>query len=154
MGIRMQVVEIYTDGACRGNPGPGGWGAVLRCNQHEKHLKGAEAHTTNNRMELSAAIAGLSALKKASMVSVTTDSQYVRKGVLEWMPRWKVCHWQTADKQPVKNKDLWLQLDSLLQSHTITWHWVKGHSGHPENELADKLANEAIDELLKKDKTA
>ncbi|NNM58644.1 MAG: ribonuclease HI [Legionellales bacterium] len=152
MGIVGKVVEIYTDGACRGNPGPGGWGAVLRYNEHEKHLKGAEAHTTNNRMELSAAIAGLSALTKTSIVSLTTDSQYVRKGVLEWMPRWKVRHWQTADKQPVKNQDLWQKLDSLLQLHTISWHWVKGHSGHPENELADKLANDAIDELLKKDK--
>lgn len=147
----MKQIEIYTDGACRGNPGPGGWGVVLRYSGHEKLLKGAETHTTNNRMELSAAIAGLNALKEAACISLTTDSQYVRKGVLEWMPQWKLRGWKTADKKPVKNQDLWEKLDQLIQAHKIEWHWVKGHSGHPENELADQLANEAIDIMLQKE---
>ncbi|MFN7097002.1 MAG: ribonuclease HI, partial [Gammaproteobacteria bacterium] len=133
----------------RGNPGPGGWGVVMRYNQHQKLLKGSEQHTTNNRMELTAAIAGLSALKEAVSVIVTTDSQYVRKGVLEWMPTWKKRGWKTADNKPVKNQDLWEKLDSLILNHQVVWHWVKGHSGHPENELADQLANEAIDDMLK-----
>ncbi len=146
----IKQIEIYTDGACRGNPGPGGWGAVLRYNAHEKLLKGAEPHTTNNRMELSAAIAGLSALKESVKIHLTTDSEYLRRGVLEWLPQWKKRGWKTADKKPVKNQDLWEKLDQLITNHEIEWHWVKGHSGHPENELADQLANQAIDEMLKK----
>jgi ribonuclease HI len=148
--MMIKQIEIYTDGACRGNPGPGGWGAVLRYNAHEKLLKGAEPHTTNNRMELSAAIAGLSALKESVKIHLTTDSEYLRRGVLEWLPQWKKRGWKTADKKPVKNQDLWEKLDQLITNHEIEWHWVKGHSGHPENELADQLANQAIDEMLKK----
>lgn len=141
-------VEIFTDGACRGNPGPGGWGVLLRYNGHEKELYGAEQETTNNRMELMAAIKGLEALTRVCKVEVTTDSQYVRKGITEWMHNWKKNGWKTANKKPVKNKDLWQELDNILQSHEIIWHWVKGHSGHPENERADELANRGIDELL------
>jgi ribonuclease HI len=141
-------VRIYTDGACRGNPGPGGWGAVLRYRDSERHLKGAEAHTTNNRMELLAAIEALKTLKRPCRVELTTDSLYLRKGITEWLANWKRGGWKTAAKKPVKNADLWRRLDAAAQSHEIAWHWVKGHSGHPENELADQLANEAIDELL------
>lgn len=144
----IKYVEIFTDGACRGNPGPGGWGVLLRYQQNEKSLNGAEPHTTNNRMELTAAIKGLEALKDICKIKVTTDSQYVRHGVTEWMPQWKRRGWKTADKKPVKNQDLWMRLDELIQDHEIEWVWVKGHSGHPENELADQLANQAIDELL------
>lgn len=148
----IKKIEIYTDGACRGNPGPGGWGAVLRYQAHEKQLKGAELLTTNNRMELTAAIQSLSVLKTTCHIDLTTDSQYLKNGVLEWLPVWKKNNWKNANKKPVKNQDLWQQLDALLTLHEIKWHWVKGHSGHPENELADKLANEAIDELLGKTK--
>ncbi len=144
----MQTVEIFTDGACRGNPGPGGWGALLRYQGQEKNLYGAEAETTNNRMELLAAIHALEALKRPCRVKLTTDSQYVRKGISEWMANWKRRGWKTADKKPVKNVDLWQRLDAVAARHEIEWHWVKGHSGHPENERADALANKAIDELL------
>jgi ribonuclease HI len=140
--------EIYTDGACRGNPGRGGWGAVLRYKGHEKTLYGAEPLTTNNRMELMAAICALESLKRPCRVRLTTDSQYVQKGITEWMVNWKRNGWKTAAKKPVKNADLWLRLDTAISGHQIQWEWVKGHSGHPENELADELANKAIDELL------
>ncbi|HHM06464.1 MAG TPA: ribonuclease HI [Gammaproteobacteria bacterium] len=143
----MKSVEIFTDGACRGNPGPGGWGAVLRCGDTEKELYGGETDTTNNRMELMAAIAALEALKRPCRVALTTDSQYVKKGITEWMPVWKRRNWQTASKKPVKNKELWQRLDAAAARHEIDWHWVKGHAGHPENERADALANRAIDEL-------
>jgi ribonuclease HI len=140
--------EIYTDGACRGNPGRGGWGAVLRYKGHEKTLYGAEPLTTNNRMELMAAICALESLKRPCRVRLTTDSQYVQKGITEWMVNWKRNGWKTAAKKPVKNADLWQRLDTAISGHKIHWEWVKGHSGHPENELADELANKAIDELL------
>jgi ribonuclease HI len=139
---------IYTDGACRGNPGPGGWGAILRHNSHEKTLYGAEPMTTNNRMELMAAIQALESLKRPCKVRLTTDSQYVQKGITEWLGNWKMRGWKTAAKKPVKNVDLWKRLDAAVAEHDIRWEWVKGHSGHPENELADTLANQAIDELL------
>lgn len=144
----MKNIEIYTDGACRGNPGPGGWGAVLRYAGRDKYLKGSEANTTNNRMELTAAIEALRALREPCCVSLTTDSEYVRKGMTEWLPDWKKRGWKTAARQPVKNADLWQALEAACARHTLQWHWVKGHSGHPENELADQLANEAIDTLL------
>ncbi len=140
--------EIYTDGACRGNPGRGGWGAVLRYKGHEKTLYGAEPLTTNNRMELMAAIRALESLKRPCRVRITTDSQYVQKGITEWMVNWKRNGWKTAAKKPVKNADLWQRLDTAISGHEIRWEWVRGHSGHPENELADELANKAIDELL------
>lgn len=143
----MAAVEIYTDGACRGNPGPGGWGAILRSGGHEKELKGAEALTTNNRMELTAAIQALAALKRGCDVALYTDSQYVRKGILEWLPQWKLRDWRTADKKPVKNVDLWQALEREIARHKIEWHWVKGHAGIPGNERADQLANRAIDEM-------
>jgi len=146
--MSSMFVEIYTDGACRGNPGPGGWGVLLRYGNHERRLYGAEPDTTNNRMELRAAIEGLSALQRPCLVRVTTDSQYVRKGITEWMANWKRRGWRTADKKPVKNIDLWQQLDALNARHQVEWHWVRGHTGHPENELADALANQAIDEML------
>ena len=141
-------VEIYTDGACRGNPGPGGWAALLRVGVHEKIISGAEAETTNNRMELTAAIEGLAALTRPSRVALTTDSQYVRQGITQWLVGWRRNGWRTAARQPVKNQDLWERLDSLAQSHQVEWHWVKGHSGHPENERADQAANQAIDAML------
>jgi ribonuclease HI len=144
----MSSVRIYTDGACRGNPGPGGWGAILQYGDSEKELYGSEAHTTNNRMELMAAIQSLEALTRACEVTLTTDSQYVRKGITEWLPQWKRRDWLTSDKQPVKNKDLWERLERAIQQHRIQWDWIKGHSGHPENERADQLANRAIDEML------
>ena len=147
----MKKVILFTDGACRGNPGIGGWGVLMRYDAHEKKLYGGETHTTNNRMELMAAIQGLSALKKSCVVEITTDSQYVRNGIMKWLVDWKKRHWKTADKKPVKNKDLWEQLDLEVSKHQITWHWVKGHSGHPENEIADQLANQGIDELLEID---
>jgi len=139
-------VTIYTDGGCRGNPGPGGWGAVLIHGDSEKDLYGYEDETTNNRMELMAAIQALEILKRPCMVALTTDSQYVRQGILEWMKGWKARGWKTAAKKPVKNKDLWLRLDEATQKHTIEWHWIKGHSGHAGNERADDLANRAMDE--------
>jgi len=142
-----EVVEMYTDGACRGNPGPGGWGVVLRYKGREKTLYGGESHTTNNRMELMAAIAGLEALKRRSQVALTTDSQYVKRGITEWMSDWKRRGWKTADRKPVKNVDLWQRLDDLVGKHQVSWHWVRGHTGHVDNERADSLANQAIDEL-------
>jgi ribonuclease HI len=142
----MQV-EIFTDGACRGNPGPGGWGVVLRAGEHEKQLYGGETETTNNRMELKAAIEGLKALKQRSQVVLTTDSQYVRQGITQWITNCKKNAWRTSAKKPVKNQDLWQALDQLAGEHQVTWRWVKGHSGHPENELADQLANQGIDDL-------
>ena len=138
------LVEIYTDGACRGNPGPGGWGAILRANGTEKELFGGEAATTNNKMELTAVIRALEALKRPSRVRIYTDSQYVQKGIQEWIHGWKRNGWKTAAKEPVKNKELWVELDELRKSHDIEWHWVKGHAGHPENERADALANRGI----------
>jgi ribonuclease HI len=136
-----QVVEIFTDGACKGNPGPGGWGVVLRSGQHLKELYGGEPATTNNRMELTAVIQGLNALTRPSKVRVSTDSQYVQKGISAWIVDWKRRGWRTADKKPVKNVDLWQQLDTLAAKHEVEWLWVKGHAGHPENERADELAN-------------
>ncbi len=143
----MKQIEIFTDGACKGNPGPGGWGALLRYQDTEKTLYGGEAQTTNNRMELRAAIEALASLKEPCEVKLTTDSQYVLKGITEWLTQWKKRGWRTAAKAPVVNIDLWQQLDALNQKHVVHWHWVKGHSGHPENELADALANRGIDEL-------
>ena len=140
-------IQIFTDGACRGNPGPGGWGVILRSGSHEKELFGGEQSTTNNRMELRAAIEGLAALKRPSRVTVTTDSQYVRQGITQWIEGWKRNQWRTSAKKPVKNQDLWQLLDELTIRHEVTWEWVKGHSGHPDNELADALANRGIDEL-------
>ena len=141
------MIEIFTDGACRGNPGPGGWGALLRKGKHEKELWGGAFDTTNNRMEMTAVIESLKALKKPSEVVLTTDSQYVRKGITEWIVGWKKRNWMTAAKQPVKNVDLWKEIDVLASKHTVDWRWVKGHSGHAENELVDQLANRGIDEL-------
>jgi ribonuclease HI len=143
----MTQVEIFTDGACRGNPGPGGWGALLRWGDQERTLHGGEAQTTNNRMELMAAIQALEALNRACRVELTTDSQYLRKGITEWMADWKRRGWKTAGKKPVKNRDLWERLDALTARHDIHWHWVKGHAGHDENERVDALANRGIDEL-------
>jgi ribonuclease HI len=135
------IVEIFTDGACLNNPGPGGWGAILRCGRHEKEIHGGEPATTNNRMEIMAAIQGLESLTRPSAVRVYTDSQYLRRGVTEWMPAWKRNGWQTREKKPVKNVDLWMRLDSVTQQHRdVQWLWVKGHAGHPENERADELA--------------
>ncbi|MCG6868594.1 MAG: ribonuclease HI [Gammaproteobacteria bacterium] len=142
------VVEVFTDGACRGNPGPGGWGAVLRYRGRERSLKGAEPRTTNNRMELMAAIVALETLKRACEVVLTTDSKYVRDGITKWIDGWRTRGWRTAARQPVKNEDLWKRLDAAVSRHQVKWHWVKGHSGHRENELADRLANVAIDEML------
>ncbi len=139
-----QGVEIWTDGACSGNPGPGGWGAVLRFGAAEKELSGGEADTTNNRMELLAAICALEALTRPCQVDLTTDSQYVRKGMTEWLAGWKAKGWKTASKQPVKNQDLWQRLDALNAKHDVRWHWVKGHAGHPENERCDELARAEI----------
>ena len=141
----MSEVEIFTDGACRGNPGPGGWAALLRSQGIEKMLSGAEPETTNNQMELMAAIQGLEALKRTSLVALTTDSQYVRQGITQWIHGWKRNGWKTSQKQPVKNKELWQRLDAAVESHDVQWHWVKGHSGHEENERVDQAANDAID---------
>lgn len=146
----MAKVEIFTDGACRGNPGPGGWGALLRSGNHVDELKGAESHTTNNRMELMAAIRALEALKRPCDVELTTDSEYLRRGITEWLAGWKKRGWKTAARKPVKNQDLWQRLDDASARHAIHWRWVRGHSGHRENELADALANQAIDELQRK----
>ena len=143
----MSVVVIYTDGACRGNPGPGGWAALLSFGEREKELAGAEEHTTNNRMELTAVIRALEALKRPVEAKVFTDSEYVRRGITEWVSSWKSRGWKTADRKPVKNQDLWEELDQLAAQHKIEWHWVKGHSGVPGNERVDRLANEAIDAL-------
>ena len=142
------LIEIFTDGACRGNPGPGGWAALVRSVGHEKMFSGADPATTNNRMELMAAIEALRALKRPSRIRLTTDSQYVRQGVTSWVKRWKANGWRTASKQPVKNQDLWGSLDQLTKTHEIEWCWVRGHSGHIENELVDAAANRAIDRLL------
>ena len=144
----MDKVVIYTDGACRGNPGPGGWGAILRYGEHEKELYDSEAQTTNNRMELMAAIKALESLKRPCQVLLSTDSEYLRKGITEWLVQWKRRGWKTASKQPVKNVDLWQRLEQAAAGHQIQWEWVRGHSGHPENERADQLANRAIDEML------
>jgi ribonuclease HI len=141
-------VIIYTDGACRGNPGPGGWGAVLAYGTKKKELSGSERETTNNRMELLAAIQALESLTRACKVSLYTDSQYLRKGILEWMDNWKKRGWKTAARKPVKNQDLWIRLDRTIKRHDIDWHWVKGHSGIAGNEHADNLANMAIDQML------
>jgi ribonuclease HI len=141
------VVEIYTDGACRGNPGPGGWAALLRRGTHERQIHGAEPHTTNNRMELTAVIRALEALRRPVAARVYTDSEYVRRGITEWLASWKARGWRTADRKPVKNQDLWEQLDQLAASHRIEWHWVPGHAGVEGNERVDRLANEAIDIL-------
>ena len=141
----VAVVEIYADGACKGNPGPGGWGVLLRAGGRERELHGGEAQTTNNRMELTAVIEGLRALKGPSQVRVYTDSQYVQKGISEWIHAWKRRGWLTADRKPVKNEDLWKALDAAARAHHVEWHWVKGHAGHPENERADALANKGIE---------
>lgn len=142
------VVELYTDGACKGNPGVGGWGALLRYGVHEKELFGGAPHTTNNRMELLAVIEGLGALKKRSRVQVYTDSKYVQQGVTQWLEGWKARGWKTASKSPVKNDDLWKRLDALLGAHDLSWHWVKGHAGHVDNERADELANRGVVSVL------
>ena len=148
MSASEEMVDIYTDGACRGNPGPGGWGALLINGERERELSGAESATTNNRMELLAVINALRALKRRVSARVYTDSQYVRVGMTEWLTGWKARGWRTADRKPVKNQDLWEQLDELAAGHNIDWHWVKGHSGVPGNERCDQLANAAIDALL------
>ena len=145
----MSIVEIYTDGACRGNPGPGGWGALLSSGEHRKELSGAEPLTTNNRMELTAVIRALEALKRPTEARIFTDSEYVRRGITAWVKSWKARGWKTADRKPVKNQDLWERLDQLAAGHRIEWRWVKGHSGVPGNERVDQLANEAIDALRK-----
>jgi len=142
----MTKVEIFTDGGCRGNPGPGGWGALMCYGEHEKEIYGYDKETTNNRMELMAAIRALEVLNRASEVSLTTDSNYVRQGITEWLEGWKKRGWKTAAKKPVKNKDLWQRLDEAVARHNVEWHWVKGHSGHEGNERADDLANRAMDE--------
>ena len=147
-------VTIYTDGACSGNPGPGGWGAVLMFGAHERDLWGGEAPTTNNRMELLAAIKALDALTRPCRVELHTDSQYVRQGITEWLPGWKARGWRTADKKPVKNDDLWRALDTARARHEVTWRWVKGHAGHPLNERADALARRGCDEVRGRGKTA
>lgn len=143
----MKEVEIFTDGACRGNPGPGGWGALLRYGKNEKKIYGGDKLTTNNRMELLAAIQALESLKEPSRVTLTTDSEYVRQGITSWMSGWKKRGWKTANKKPVKNVDLWQSLEKASDAHQVDWMWVKGHSGHRENEIADQLANQGIDEL-------
>ena len=141
------VVQMYTDGACKGNPGPGGWGVLLRFGDVEKELYGGDILTTNNRMELSAVINGLRALNRTCKIEVYTDSNYVKDGITEWMSNWKRRGWKTADRKPVKNVDLWQELDALVQSHDVSWHWVRGHSGHPENERADVLANHGVESI-------
>jgi ribonuclease HI len=145
-------VTIHTDGACSGNPGPGGWGAILAFGDHEKELKGGEPNTTNNRMELMAAIAAFEALKRPCRVDLHTDSQYLRNGIMSWINTWKRNGWRTSDKKPVKNVDLWQRLEAALKPHQVRWHWLKGHAGHAENERADVLAREAIAEARGKSK--
>jgi ribonuclease HI len=144
----VSSVEAFTDGACRGNPGPGGWGVVLRSGERIRELSGGELATTNNRMELKAAIEALAALKRKCRVDLYTDSVYVRSGITQWLPAWRARGWRTADRKPVKNQDLWMALADLAAQHEVQWHWVKGHAGHPENERADELANLGLDELL------
>lgn len=144
----MKHITIYTDGACRGNPGPGGWGVLLRYGKHEKTLSGAEWQTTNNRMELTAAIEALKALHETCKIELYTDSQYLQKGISEWLVTWKKRGWKKADKKLVKNADLWQALDYETSRHQVSWHWVKGHSGHPENDMVDSIANQAIDDLI------
>jgi ribonuclease HI len=148
----MRSVKAYTDGACSGNPGPGGWGVVLQFGDHERELKGGEGDTTNNRMELTAAIEALKALKEPCHVALTTDSTYVKDGITKWLANWKRNGWKTAAKKPVKNQDLWQQLEHCVTQHTVEWLWVKGHSGHPENERADSLANEGMSALNRGDR--
>ena len=143
------VVRIYTDGACKGNPGPGGWGALLRSGRHEKELFGGEPETTNNRMELTAVIRALEALNRRSRVEVFTDSEYVKKGITEWLPAWKRRQWKTTDRKPVKNAELWRRLDELAGRHQVSWHWVRGHAGHIDNERADALANRGVASLAR-----
>jgi len=143
----MKQVEVFTDGACRGNPGPGGWGVILRHEQRERELYGGEPATTNNRMELTAAIRALEALSESCRVEIYTDSTYVKDGITKWLDGWRARGWRTANKKPVKNQDLWMRLAELVEGHDIGWHWVKGHSGHVENERADALANRGLDEL-------
>jgi ribonuclease HI len=147
---RPKAVDIYTDGACSGNPGPGGWGALLRFKAHERELQGGESLTTNNRMELVAAIAALETLKHPCTVRIHTDSQYLKNGITVWIKRWRVNGWRTADKSPVKNVELWQRLERLLTHHDVSWHWVRGHAGHPENERADALAREGMAPFLKR----
>ena len=142
-----KFIEIYTDGACSGNPGPGGWGTILRFQGKERELSGGNPETTNNQMELQAAIEGLKALKEPCDVELYTDSQYLRQGITQWIHNWKRNGWRTADKKPVKNQRLWEELDGLAQTHTVKWHWLKGHAGHPENERCDELARNEIDRL-------
>jgi ribonuclease HI len=144
----LDKVTIFTDGACRGNPGPGGWGAILRYDEREKELYGAERESTNNRMELMAAIVALETLKRPCDVTLTTDSEYLRKGITEWLANWKRRGWKTANKKSVKNRDLWERLEAATHEHRIHWKWIKGHSGHEENERADALANRAIEEMM------
>lgn len=139
-----ECVQAFTDGACKGNPGPGGWGVLLRWGEAEKELCGGERVTTNNRMELMAVIVALESLKRPSRIEITTDSQYVKRGVGEWMPNWKRNGWRTANRQPVKNRDLWERLDAAIRGHEVLWQWVRGHTGHPENERADRLANQGV----------
>ena len=143
----MEEIEIFTDGACRGNPGLGGWGVLIRKNGEESSLWGGERDTTNNRMEMEAAIRGLESIVESSNITITTDSNYLKDGITQWLEGWKKKDWKTASKKPVKNKDLWMRLDELSQFHNVNWKWVKGHSGHRENEIADLLANKGIDEL-------
>lgn len=147
-GDGMDSVEIYTDGACRGNPGPGGWAAVLRSGAHEKILRGSAAQTTNNRMELTAAVSALQALTRPASVVLYTDSKYVQQGISEWLPAWRARGWKTAGRKPVKNQDLWQALHQATAGHAIEWRWVRGHSGNAYNEEVDRLANEAIDKML------
>lgn len=144
----MTDVELYTDGACRGNPGPGGWGVLLRAKGQERELCGGALATTNNRMELLAAIEGLEALTRPCAVALYTDSEYVKKGISEWLPRWKAAGWRTAARKPVKNEDLWRRLEAAAARHRVEWHWVRGHAGHAENERADALANRGLDDVL------
>jgi len=146
-------VELYTDGACRGNPGPGGWGVVLRARGKERELFGGELMTTNNRMEMTAAIEGLEVLTRPCTVAVYTDSEYLRKGIREWMPKWKASGWRTSARKPVKNADLWRRLDAATARHNVEWHWIKGHSGHPDNDRADALANRGVDDILAQGKS-
>ena len=146
--MSKKIVHIYTDGACRGNPGPGGWGAILKYNNLQKEINGFANNTTNNIMELTAVIKSLESLNRNCKIKITTDSTYVKNRITNWINNWKNNNWKTANKKPVKNKDLWLKLDALVSNHVIEWHWVRGHTGHPDNERADQLANEAIDKQL------